>query len=153
MAEESSPAIEKRVQRWLKGEIGTAELYQLTPDLIQSIADYGYLLYEQGKYETAKTIFEALTAIDSGNSHFQKILGSIYQLQEKWDAAYYRYSQSLRTVPTDVFVITNRGEVLLKLQRRKEAIEDFKQAILLDPEHRNPTSRRARVLLEGLQAG
>lgn len=54
-------------------------------------------------------------------------------------------------VPTDVFVVTNRGEVLLKLQRQKEAIEDFKQAILLDPEHRNPASRRARILLEGLQ--
>lgn len=151
MSENVPPDVEKRVQRWLKGEIGTGELFQLTPDLIHSIAEYGYLLYEQGKYEKAKTIFEALTAIDNLNPQFQNLLGSIYQIQEKWDAAYYRYSQSLRIVPTDIFVLTNRGEVLLKLNRQKEAIEDFRQAILLDPENRNPASRRARVLLDGLR--
>jgi tetratricopeptide (TPR) repeat protein len=151
LSEQIPPEVDKRVQRWLKGEIGTGELYQLTPDLLLSIAEYGYLLYEQGKYDTAKTIFEALTAIDSNHPHYQKILGAIYQIQGKWDAAYYRYSQSLRVVPTDIFVIANRGEVLLKLQRQNEAIEDFKQAILLDPENRNPAARRARVLMQGLR--
>jgi len=148
MAEETE--IEERVERWLKGQIDTAELYGLSSSLTKSLAEYGYLLYEQGKYDTSKVIFEALAASDSSNPNFQKMLGSIYQLQAKWDAAYYHYTLSLKLSPNDLFVVVNRGETLIQMQRPREAAEDLKRAIQLDPDGANPVGRRARILLTNL---
>jgi tetratricopeptide (TPR) repeat protein len=148
MAEE--PEIEERVDRWLNGRIDTSELYGLSSPLMKSLAEYAYLLYEQGKYETSKLIFEALSVANSSDPNFQKMLGSIYQIQEKWDAAYYHYTQSLKLSPNDIFVIANRGETLIQMQRPREAAEDLKRAIQLDPDSSNPVGRRARILLTNL---
>jgi Tfp pilus assembly protein PilF len=144
--------LQERVDRWLKGQMKSADLYEISPQLYRSLAEYGCLLYEQGKYETAKVIFEALATIDSSDSNVQKFLGSIYQIQKKWDAAYYRYSQSLKISPNDLFVIVNRGESLIHAQRPREAAEDFKRAIQLDPQGNHPAGRRARVLLANLSS-
>jgi tetratricopeptide (TPR) repeat protein len=142
--------LEERVDRWLKGQIKTPELYGLSSPITKSLAEYGYLLYEQGKYDTARLIFEALAVSNSSDPNIQRMLGSIYQIQGKWDAAYYHYTQCLRQLPNDIFVIANRGETLIQLQRPREAAEDLKRAIQLDAEGKNPVGRRARILLSNL---
>jgi len=148
MAEETD--IEEKVDRWLNGQIDTSELYGLSPGLMKSLAEYAYMLYEQGKYDISRLIFSALAVSDSADPNFQKMLGSIYQIQGKWDAAYYHYTQSLRLSPNDIFVIANRGETLIQMQRPREAADDLKRAIQLDPEGSNPVGRRARILLTNL---
>jgi tetratricopeptide (TPR) repeat protein len=145
-----NPEIEERVDRWLSGKLTTAEVYELTPELVKALAEHGYLLYEEGKYDSARVIFEALAVVNSSDPNIQKMLGSIYQIQNKWDAAYYHYTQSLRMAPNDIFVIANRGETLIQMQRPREAAEDLKRAIQLDPQNTNPVGRRARVLLATL---
>jgi tetratricopeptide (TPR) repeat protein len=142
--------LEERVERWLKGNLNGAELYNLTPALQRSLAEYGYLLYEQGKYDTARVIFEALSVLNSTDPNIQKFLGSIYQIQGKWDAAYYHYTHALKMEPNDIYVIVNRGETLIQMQRPREAQDDLKRAIQLDPDATNPVGRRARVLLTNL---
>ena len=153
MAEESFESPEVAIQQWLRGEIKADELFALNPQVVHALAEHGYLLYEQGKYAPAKIIFEALAAVDGNNTHFQRMLGALYQLDGQWDAAYYRYSQVLKATPNDIFALTNRGEVLLRLQRNKEAAEDFKQAIQLDADKSNPAAKRARVLMENYRVG
>ena len=138
------------MERWLKGEITATELFELNEDAARALAEHGYLLYEQGKYATAKIIFEALAATNSNNPDYHRMLASIYQLQEKWDASYYHYSLVLRSTPDDAYVLANRGEVLLRLDRAREAAEDLKQAVLLDPQNNHPAGRRARILLSNI---
>jgi tetratricopeptide (TPR) repeat protein len=142
--------LQERVDRWLKGQLTSAELYEISPPLFKALAEYGCLLYEQGKYETARVVFEALATINSADPNVHKFLGSIYQIQKKWDAAYYHYTQSLRLSPDDLFVLVNRGESLIHLQRPREAAEDLKRTIQLDPQGHHPAGRRARVLLTNL---
>lgn len=142
--------LQERVDLWLKGQLKGAELYNISPQIFKALAEYGYLLYEQGKYELSKTIFEALATINSSDSSVQKFLGSIYQLENKWDAAYYHYTQSLKFSPDDIFVIVNRGETLIHMQRPREAAEDLKRAIQLDPQGTHPVARRARILLTNI---
>jgi tetratricopeptide (TPR) repeat protein len=142
--------IEERVDKWLSGKLTTAEVFELTPELTKALAEHGYLLYEEGKYDSARVIFEALAVVNSSDPNIQKLLGSIYQIQNKWDAAYYHYTQSLRMAPNDIFVVANRGETLIHMQRPREAAEDLKRAIQLDPQNTNPVGRRARVLFANL---
>lgn len=141
---------EQAVQKWLRGEISARELFALNDDTIQALADHGYMLYENGKYRLAGVVFEALSAFDNLNPEYQKMLGSIYQLQGHWDAAYYRYTLAMKSQPRDIFLLVNRGEVLLKLGRNKEAAEDLKNAVLQDRSNQNPAARRARVILRSL---
>ena len=141
---------EQAVQKWLRGEISSRELFALNDQTIQALADHGYMLYENGKFRKAAVVFEALSAFDNLNPEYQKMLGSIYQLEGHWDAAYYRYTLAMKSQPKDVFLLVNRGEVLLKLGRKNEAAEDLKAAILQDRANENPAARRARVLLSNL---
>jgi tetratricopeptide (TPR) repeat protein len=141
------------IERWLKGEIRSAELFGLNDRTIHALAEHGYMLYQQGKYESAMVIFEALSAVDSDNGDFHRMLGAVYQMQENWDASYYHYTRVLRKSPHDAYVLANRGEVLLRLDRVKEATEDLRQAVSLDPQDSHPASRRARILLANLGAG
>jgi predicted Zn-dependent protease len=141
---------EQTVQKWLRGEITARELFALNDQTIQALADHGYMLYENGKYRKAAVVFEALSAFDNLNPEYQKMLGSIYQIEGQWDAAYYRYTLAMKSQPNDIFLLVNRGEVLLKLGRNKEAAEDLKAAIQQDRTNENPAARRARVLLSNL---
>lgn len=148
--EESNEVVESAeavVQRWIRGEIGAQELFGLSPEVMKALAELGYLLYEQGKYDRSQVIFEGLAAVDAANADYQRMLGSIYQMQGKWDAAYYRYTQALEIRPDDLFALTNRGEVLLQLERPQEATADLRQAVALDREGLHPAARRARLLL------
>ncbi|MCI0416155.1 tetratricopeptide repeat protein [bacterium] len=142
--------IEERVEKWLSGKLTTAEVYDLTPGLTKALAEHGYLLYEEGKYDSARVIFEALAVVNGSDPNIQKMLGSIYQIHNKWDASYYHYTQALKSAPNDIFVIVNRGETLIHMQRPREAAEDLKRAIQLDPDGKNPVGRRARVLFTNL---
>ena len=150
MADPTIESPEQAVQKWLRGEITARELFALNDQTIQALADHGYMLYENGKYRKAAVVFEALSAFDNANPNYQKILGSIYQLQGHWDAAYYRYTLAVKSQPNDIPLLVNRGEVLLKLGRNKEATEDLKNAILLDRNNNDPASRRARILLSSI---
>ncbi len=141
---------EQAVQKWLRGEITARELFALNDQTLQALAEHGYMLYENGKYRMAAVVFEALSAFDNLNPEYQKMLGSIYQMEGQWDAAYYRYTLAMKNQPRDIFLLVNRGEVLLKLGRNKEGTEDLKAAIQLDQTNQNPAARRARVLLSGL---
>lgn len=152
MAEETIEGIEEKTQKWLRGEISAQELYSLSPEMMEALGSYGYLLYQEGKYETAQIIFEGLCILDRTNPDFQKMLGSIYQIQHKWDAAYYRYTLALKSQPEDIFLLTNRGEALMALQRNQEAAQDLSQAVLLDQNNNHPAGRRARVLLARVNA-
>ncbi|HEY7162297.1 MAG TPA: hypothetical protein VH815_13610 [Acidobacteriota bacterium] len=141
---------EQAVQKWLRGEISARELFALSDQTIQALADHGYMLYENGKYGMAAVVFEALSSLDNLNPEYQKMLGSIYQMEGQYDAAYYRYTMAMRSQPRDIFLLVNRGEVLLKLGRKNEAAEDLKAAVLQDRTNESPAARRARVLLSNL---
>lgn len=141
---------EQAVQKWLRGEITARELFALNDQTIQALADHGYMLYENGKYRMAAVVFEALSVFDNSNPEYQKMLGSIYQIEGQWDAAYYRYTNALKSQPGDIFLLVNRGEVLLKLGRNKEGADDLRAAIQQDRTNESPAARRARVILSNL---
>jgi tetratricopeptide (TPR) repeat protein len=150
MADPTLESPEQAVQKWLRGEISAQELFALNSETIQALADHGYMLYENGKYQKAAVVFEALSAFDNVNPNYHKMLGSIYQLQGRYDASYYRYTLAVKSQPSDIPLLVNRGEVLLKLGRNKEGMEDLKNAILLDRDNMDPASKRARILLSSL---
>lgn len=96
--------------------------------------------------EGAKNIFEGLTLLDPNNPYINCILGAIYQRMEKYDVAILRYTRAIELFPQDIISMTNRAEIYLKQGKFLEAAQDLKKVIQLDPEKKDASANRARLL-------
>lgn len=127
--------------------IRVVDLLELKTNQVAALMVVGHRLYKQGRVKDAVKIFEGLAALESNYAYVQGILGSLYQKQEQYGPALVRYNNALTLFPEDINSLTNRGEIFIKLGRFQEAAEDFKKAMQLDPERKDPASNRARLLV------
>ncbi len=145
----------EEIQKIARGELKTAQILDINADQMAAVLHVGHLFYENGKIEVAQKIFEGLLVLDTRNPFVHSMLGSIYQKQERFQWAFRHYSRAIQVFPQDIGSLMNRGEILLRFGRFKEAAADFKVAVDLDPEKKNPSANRARLLtllaLESLQ--
>jgi tetratricopeptide (TPR) repeat protein len=145
----------EQVQKIARGEIKAAEILDVNADQMAAVLAVGHLLYENGKLAEAQRIFDGLLVLDANNPFLHAMLGSIYQKQQRFQFAYGHYTRAIDVFPQDIASLLNRGEILLRFGKFNEAAADFKAAVDLDPEQKNPYANRARLLsrlaLESLQ--
>jgi tetratricopeptide (TPR) repeat protein len=67
-------------------------------------------------------------------------------VQEDLETAIKLFDAAISLNNRELASYVNRGEVHLRKGRIAEAASDFKSAVALDPENRDPLSRRARLL-------
>lgn len=137
----------EKIEQFKKGKLKFTELFALDAGQIAALLLMGHTYYAQGQLDDAKKVFEGLAVLDWKNAYVHGILGSIYQQEERWEAAIARYSMALSQFPLDVNSLTNRGEIYLRLGKFRESADDLKKAIELDPEKKNPSANRARMLI------
>ena len=138
--------VEVRIKAFIQGEITLADLYGLPHEQLYDIAQYGKMLFDQGKIEEAETIFTALTALDPYDANFHAGLGAVYQKQGKNEEAIVEYDRALQCNNFHIPSLVNRAELKIMKGALAEAAEDLKKAIELDPEGKDPHSQRARGL-------
>jgi len=101
---------------------------KLNKQQIEAIAAQGFNLYQQGKLDEAKVIFEGLTAIDSTNYMGYAGLGAVALAKEppQLDAALANLQKAAEINPSDPSVHANLGEALLRQpnsrRRRRSSI-------------------------------
>ncbi len=136
----------ERVEKWIKGEINLQQLTAITgPEMLQ-MAIIGFRMYEQGRYNEAKVIFQGLVSLDPKESYFLTALGAVYLAEDDLDEAKSFLDRSIAVNPKELAAFVNRGEVHLRLGKILEAAQDFMQAVELDPETKDPLTMRAKVL-------
>jgi len=136
----------ERIARWVKGEITLAELNQVSGPEMLEMAIYGFTMYENGRYEDARTIFEALCALDPRESYYRTALGAVLLAMEDLEQADKLFTEAIQLNVKEIASYVNRGEVYLRQGKIREAAQDFKKAVEMDPEGRDPLTRRARLL-------
>ena len=117
------------------------------PDLLVN-AMQAFLLYEQGRYDEARVLFEELAERDSSEGYYRTALGAISLALDSFDKALDYFNDALRLNPSDTAALINRGEVHLRLGNTMEAAQDFARVVELDPENQDPLTERARVLAD-----
>lgn len=146
----------ERVEKWIRGEITLAELSAVNGPEMLEMAVVGFQMYEQGRYDHAKVIFQGLAAMDPKEGYYRTALGAVYLAQDQLDVALELFNAAIELNDKEVASYVNRGEVFLRQGKIVEAAHDFKKAVDLDPENKDPLSQRARVLaaaaLETLEA-
>jgi tetratricopeptide (TPR) repeat protein len=136
----------EKLEQWVKGEITWAQVEGITMDQAYAFAELGYQLFEQGRYDDAQQIFEGLVIANPYDGYFHSVLGSIYARKDMHEEAVVEYTIALELDDEDLQSFVNRAELLLQHGEFEYAMEDLKEAILLDPDAEDPAGIRARAL-------
>ncbi|MGA9521011.1 MAG: tetratricopeptide repeat protein, partial [Myxococcaceae bacterium] len=136
----------ERVEKWVKGEITLQELNAISGPEMLEMAVIGFTMYEQGRYAEAKVVFQGLANLDETEGYYRTALGAVYLAEEDLDNALVCFNDAIRLNDKEIASFVNRGEVYLRQGKIIEAAHDFKRAVDLDPENKDPLSHRARVL-------
>jgi|GEM_PF-2013079 len=136
----------EKVVAFLQGKMTYAELVGMTAEEAYAIADVAFDLFEQGKYDDAKAIVEALVIANPYDATFHNLLASIYGKKEMWEEAYEEYSITLELDKENIGAHVNRAEILLQHGEMELALEDLTAAAKLDPNSEDPYGVRARAL-------
>ena len=136
----------ERVAAWVRGEITLAELSAVSGPEMLEMAVVGYSMYEQGRYEDARVIFSGLCALDPKEGYYRTALGAVFLALDDLRRAEESFNRAIRLNDREIASYVNRGEVYLRQGKILEAAKDFKRAVDLDPQSRDPITQRARVL-------
>jgi Flp pilus assembly protein TadD len=142
------PGVNKqKLEQFGKGQLRFTQIFNFDAQQIASLLVCGHNFFSQGKLQEAQRIFDGLAILDPNNSYINNILGAIYQRLEQYDAAILRYSRAIELFPQDIVSLTNRAEIYLNQGKFVEASKDLKKVIELDPERKNRSANRARLLV------
>ena len=137
--------------KFLSHKISIADLLNLPKKKFGRLAEIGYVKYKYGRYQEAQEIFQLLATLDSVNAYYHTALGGVYQKLGKYVDSVVSYTKSIRLNPKELCCHVNRGEIYLRHKNYRKAADDFRNAILLDPNGRNLWANRARSLVIALK--
>lgn len=138
--------LEGLVQRWSQGKVTLQEILGLTDEELYSVASQGYLLFLQGKTESARILFEGCVACDPKNAYYYRALGCIYWRAGEPQKALKQFTYAIRVSPREVSAYINRAEIYVSAQQWDKAREDLDQAIRLAGRNDNALIRKARAI-------
>lgn len=139
--------VAENLYKFFTNETSFAQLMGIPQKELYRFAEIGHLKLTYGRVEEAKRVFEALTQIDPQNYYYHSVLGTVYQRLKRYIEAVFQFTEALRYNPKDLASLVNRGEIYLLHKNYRKAADDFKVAIMLDPEGRNNYANRARSLV------
>lgn len=139
---------------WLEGRASLGAAGGWTAEEMRLVADIGYALAEQGRYEEAVTIFEGLAVLAPATAYFQSALGALWLRKGEPERALEHLEAALAADPTDVTARVNCGEAAMQFGDREAArrhlLAALEQGPRTPPEGSAPALVRARALLAQL---
>lgn len=111
---------EENIKAWLNGDMPLRNLQNLTDDEVNALTHLGYILFQQGKLQEARGVFEALIALDPSKDYFYRALGGVFLKLGQLDLALQQFSNSIELNTSVPHTYVNRAEVYIA-QKNYEA--------------------------------
>lgn len=140
--------LQRLVTQWAKGQVTLKEMLGLTEDELFSIANQAYLLFLQGKTESARVLFEGLVAVNPRNAYYYRALGAIYWRLKEPQKALKQFTYAIRVSPSDAASYINRAEVHIAEHQFGEAREDLSAGLRNAGPLDEALVRKARAMLK-----
>ncbi len=137
--------------KFLSKSVSYAQLTGIPAKDLYSLSEMGMVKLQHGRLEEARRIFECLVKVDHKNPFYHSALGTVYQKMGRYVDAVYELSEAIKSNKSDLGSLVNRGEVYLLHKNFRKAAEDFRAAILLDPDGKNRFANRARSLVVAIK--
>jgi tetratricopeptide (TPR) repeat protein len=135
----------------LRRQAGLNEYIGFDNEELAAAAAMAVNLYEQGRNDEARAIFEGLRALDPALYLGHAGLGAIDLIEERLDPALTNLGRAAELNPRDPAVQANLGEALLRAGRFSDASRCFERALQLDPHHLDAGANRARAIIAALK--
>lgn len=116
---------------------------------LQEVADlslFGHQLFELGRVEEARVIFEGLVGTGAKDSFAHTMLGTIYLALKDQPRALGLFQLALEIDPNDVSALVYRGEIRLNRGKVRGALEDLTRALKLGAADDPFVERAGRLL-------
>ncbi|MFN0122109.1 MAG: tetratricopeptide repeat protein [Blastocatellia bacterium] len=142
--------IAKRLdEEWRQGRVSLGAAARWTAEEVRLVAELGYALAGQGRYDEALILFEGLAALAPATPYFQSALGALKLRLGRHAEALTHLNNALAANPADLSALVNRGEAYLSLGNYQAAINSLRAAISLPPDgsEEDRALIRARALL------
>jgi Flp pilus assembly protein TadD len=141
------PVTAQTIDDVLNGKTTLAGALGLSAGVVDVFAVLGSQCYEQGRYQDARTMFQAAIALDQGCYLGHAGLGAVCLVEDDLDGAHSSLQRAYEINTKDPAVCGNLGEVCLRQGRQAEAVRYLREAAALDATHSNPFANRARGML------
>lgn len=141
-----SPAAGRR-RRTKEQPAVAAEPASKSPQEVADLAVFGHELFEQGRIEEARVIFEGLVSTGATEAFPHTMLGTIYLAMGDQERALALFQAALDLDASDLAARVYRGEIRLSKGKLKSATEDLKRAIS-QGDAGDPFVERAERLLQ-----
>jgi tetratricopeptide (TPR) repeat protein len=122
-----------------------------SPKEAADLAALGHKLFENGKLEEARVIFEKLVGADTRDAFVHTMLGTVYLAMNAQEKALALFQAALKLDPDDLAAVVYRGEIRLNRGKFKAAMEDLMRAVTLAPAT-DPFVERAKRLMRMAKA-
>lgn len=148
--EEVIKAGAERVVDFIKGKLSWAEIFNISPDTMKQMVELGYVKFQAGRFDEAERFFKVLSILDSKNSYFRSMLGTILQRQKRFGEAVVQYTEAIDLNPHDIVSLVNRGEIYIQHGWITDAEADFAKAISIGDKEDDKWVNRARLFVSRL---
>lgn len=134
---------EVRMLRFLSGDLELADVFELSHAELYEICARGQTLFEAGKLEEARVIFEGLTALSPYDANFHVGLACVYQHEKRAEDALRELDRAIASNNRFVAAFALRAELLVELGHLDRAAPDLQRVLELDPEAKSGHAQRA----------
>ena len=125
----------------------------MTRQRAAELAVFGHKLFEEGRHDEARQVFEGLVSAGVEDSFAHTMLGTIYLANKDADRALALFEAALSLDPDDLAARVYRGEIRLAKGDPKRALDDLKRVATKGPKNDPFTDRARRLLRLATNAG
>jgi tetratricopeptide (TPR) repeat protein len=137
----------EQLDAWLQDGARGEALKQMSRKQIAELCLFGHHLFESGRMQEAKVVFEGIVGLGVEDAFPHTMLGTIYLAQGEARAALPLFESAIKLDPKDVAAWVYRGEIRLHTGQTRQGLSDLKKAAGM-ANATDPFVARARKLID-----
>lgn len=147
---DTNPALRyhaKKLEELMQASSPSEPLRSMSRRELAEMSLFGHQLFELGRYDEARVVFEGLVALDVDDAFPHTMLGTVYLAMGKADRAMALFEAALSIDPDDLAARVYRAEIRINRGQLKSATAELETVIADHPEE-DPFVQRAVRLRE-----